>query len=77
MSIGIITGDKQTAPDLLTLEQLLSLTGWSRTTTYGRAKKNELPFPVLKVGARYYISRAAYERWLAGEPVSRDAPRPA
>jgi predicted DNA-binding transcriptional regulator AlpA len=67
MSFELATRNRQTAPDLLTLEQLISLTGWGRTATYSRARSDGLPFPVLKAGTRYYISRAAYERWLAGE----------
>ncbi len=70
MSLEVATRNRQTAPDLLTLEQLISLTGWGRTATYSRARSDGLPFPVLKAGTRYYISRAAYERWLGGERAS-------
>jgi len=73
MSIKTDIRDKPTAPDLLTLEQLISLTGWGRTAIYGRARRDGLPFPVLRVGARYYVSRAAYERWLAGEQPAKGA----
>jgi predicted DNA-binding transcriptional regulator AlpA len=53
--------------DVLTIDDLMRLTGWGRTYTYHAAKTNALPFPVLRSGRKYFISRRAYERWLAGE----------
>lgn len=57
--------------DVLTIDELMSLTGWGRTYCYSGAKTNTLPIPVLRAGRKYYVSRAAYERWLLGE--QRDA----
>lgn len=70
MSIQRCTTDSRNAPDLLTIDELIALTGWGRTATYSRARRDDLPFPVLKAGARYYISRVSYQRWLAGEHSS-------
>ena len=69
--------ETQSAPDLLTLEQVIFRTGWGRTGTYRRARSDELPFPVLKAGARYYVSRVAYEQWLAGDRFIAKAQNPA
>lgn len=70
MSMERSANHKQPAPDLLTLEELIQLTGWGRTATYSRARADQLPFPVLKAGSRYYVSRAAYQRWLDGYPTT-------
>lgn len=53
--------------DLLTLDDLIQLTGWKKTKTYEDAKAGTLPFPILRNGRRYYFSRRAYERWLEGD----------
>jgi predicted DNA-binding transcriptional regulator AlpA len=53
---------------LLTLNELMELTGWGRTYVYQGARDDTLPMPVLKAGGRYYVSRKAFERWLDGEP---------
>jgi len=55
------------ARDLLTLDDLIAITGWGKTKTYEDAKAGALPFPVLRNGRRYYFSRRAYEAWRDGE----------
>lgn len=57
--------------DLLTVDELIAVTGWGRTFTYQGAKTDSLPIPTLRSGRKYYFSRAAYERWLRGD--QRDA----
>ncbi|MGI8485412.1 MAG: helix-turn-helix transcriptional regulator [Thermomicrobiales bacterium] len=59
--------------DLLTLDDLIQLTGWKKTKTYEDAKAGTLPFPVLRNGRRYYFSRRAYEAWRDGETTSDTA----
>lgn len=59
--------------DLLTLDELIDLTGWKKTKTYEDAKAGTLPFPVLRNGRRYYFSRRAYETWRDGETTSDTA----
>lgn len=53
--------------DLLTLDDLIQLTGWKKTKTYGDARTGTLPFPALRNGRRYYFSRRAYEAWRDGQ----------
>lgn len=59
--------------DLLTLDELIQLTGWKKTKTYEDAKAGTLPFPVLRNGRRYYFSRRAYEAWRDGDTTSDSA----
>jgi predicted DNA-binding transcriptional regulator AlpA len=49
--------------ELLTLDELIALTGWGKTKTYEGARAGTLPFPALRNGRRYYFSRWAYEAW--------------
>lgn len=56
--------------DLLTLDDLIQLTGWGKTKTYEDARTGALPFPALRNGRRYYFSRRAYEAWRDGEATS-------
>ena len=56
--------------DLLTLDDLIQLTGWKKTKTYEDARTGTLPIPVLRNGRRYYFSRRAYEAWRDGEATS-------
>lgn len=49
--------------DLLTLHELIDLTGWGKTTTYERARTDSLPIPTLRNGRQYYFSRRAYEAY--------------
>lgn len=56
--------------DLLTLDELIALTGWRKTKTYEDARNGTLPFPVLRNGRRYYFSRRAYEAWRDGDATT-------
>ncbi len=56
--------------DLLTLDDLIQLTGWKKTKTYEDARTGTLPFPALRNGRRYYFSRRAYEAWRDGETTA-------
>lgn len=56
--------------DALTVEEVAARLGISRKTAYRLAATNELPAPVLRVGRRLFIGRAAFDRALAGEPVA-------
>lgn len=58
--------------DLLTLDELIQLTGWKKTKLYEDAKAGRLPFPVLRNGRRYFFSRRAYERWRDGDSTTSD-----
>jgi predicted DNA-binding transcriptional regulator AlpA len=51
---------------LMTFDELLDKTGWGRTATYQKARRDELPFRTLRCGRKLYFSRSAFERWLAG-----------
>ena len=54
--------------DGMTVEEVAARLGISLKTAYKLAAANELPAPVLRVGRRLIIGRAALDRALAGEP---------
>jgi len=50
----------------LTLDELAALERIGMTKARDLARRNAFPFPVLKLGREYRISRKAYERWRDG-----------
>ena len=55
----------------LTIDEVAARLGIDRSTAYRLAKNDCLPVPVIRLGKRMVISRAALERVLAGEPPAR------
>ena len=55
----------------MTIEEVAAALGIDRTTAYALAKEDRLPAPVIRLGRRMVVGRAALERVLAGEPVGR------
>ena len=53
----------------LTIEETAARLGIDRGTAYRLAKDDRLPVPVLRVGKRLLIGRAALDRVLAGESL--------
>ena len=62
-------------PDRLTLtiEEVAAALGIDRSTAYALAKAERLPAPVIRLGRRLVVGRAALERALAGEAAPRRA----
>ena len=56
----------------MTIEEVAAALGIDRTTAYELAKADRLPVPVLRLGRRLVVGRAAMERVLAGESVRQD-----
>ena len=52
-----------------TLGEVASLLGIGRSTAYELAQRDALPIPVIRLGRRLVVSRAALNRLLAGESV--------
>lgn len=50
----------------LTLEEVARRLGVSRSTAYDLAKRDALPVPVIRLGRRIVVSRAALDLVLAG-----------
>ncbi len=65
-TVNVQIGHLISQRDLLTLDDLIQLTGWKKTKTYEDAKNGNLPFPVLRNGRRYYFSRRATQAWRDG-----------
>jgi hypothetical protein len=61
---GETDGGRATA----TIPEFARRFGIARSTAYELAKRNALPVPVIKLGRRLVVSRAAMERLLGGEP---------
>jgi excisionase family DNA binding protein len=54
-------------PETLTVEEVAERLGIFRTLTYELAATDRLPVPVLRLGRRLLVPRAALERVLAGD----------
>lgn len=55
---------------LLTMQEVLKLTGYSsRSTIYRNVKNNKMPAPVILGGGRVRWRSSEIERWLAGLPT--------
>lgn len=52
--------------DILTMEDLCTLTGYSRSAIHGFLQTNSIPKPV-KRGKKLFFSRAAIEKWIYGK----------
>lgn len=59
--------------DTLTIEEVAFRLGINRSTAYERARRNELPVPVIRVGRRYLVSRKAYEAMMSAQHESKPA----
>lgn len=53
------------APDLMTIDELVSRLGLGKTKVNEMHLANELPFPTVRIGGRVMFSRRAYESWLS------------
>ncbi|MDP9358813.1 MAG: helix-turn-helix domain-containing protein [Chloroflexota bacterium] len=62
-----LSPDRQT----LTIEEVAAALGIDRSTAYALAKADRLPAPVIRLGRRMVVGRAALERALAGETARR------
>ncbi len=54
----------------LTIDEVAARLGIDRGTAYRLAKNDCLPVPVIRLGKRMVIGRAALDRLLAGEAVT-------
>ncbi len=54
----------------VTIDELAAKLGVDRGTAYRLARADKLPIPVIRVGRRQVVARAALERILAGERLS-------
>ena len=65
------------APDTMSIEELATILGISRTFAYTLAQRDQLPVPTIRLGRRRLISRRAVEQLLMAEPADRpDQPGP-
>jgi len=56
----------------VTVEEAARLLGIGRSLAYEAVRNGSFPVPIIRVGARYLIPRAALERLLMGEDAVRD-----
>ena len=52
------------------IDETSELLGLSRNTTFELARENKLPVPVVRVGKRLLVVRAALDRFLSGEAAA-------
>ena len=60
-------------PYVATIEEVAETLGISRSTAYAKARANELPVSVIRVGKRLMVSRAALAELLGVQFVPADA----
>jgi len=51
-----------------TIEEVARLLGINRSTCYELARYDRLPVPVIRLGKRMVLGKAALDRLLAGDP---------
>ncbi len=56
-----------------TIDEVAATLGIGRSTAYELAKSDRLPIPVIRLGRRMVVARAALDRLLAAGPESRVA----
>lgn len=56
----------------LTIDNLSARGYGSRNTLYSLAKQDKLPWPVIRIGKRFYVSRRAVEQ-LEGKPKAGES----
>jgi len=54
------------------IDEVAALLGISRNRAFVAARANTLPVPVIRVGRRMLVSRAALDRVLAGEETAAE-----
>lgn len=59
-----------TAPATYSVDEVAALLGVNRLTLYTAIRKGESPVPVIKIGRRLVVPKAALERVLQGETAS-------
>lgn len=58
---------KPRSRQLLSLEETALLLGIGRSTLYRAVHDGEVPFPVHRIGAYWYVPKAALHRFLDGQ----------
>jgi excisionase family DNA binding protein len=58
---------------LLSLDETALLLGIGRSTLYRAVKDGKVPFPVHRIGAYWYVPKAALQRFLDGTGWSEEA----
>ncbi len=61
---------------LLSVREAATLLGMDPSTLYRAVKRGEVPFPVIQLGGRLRIPRAAIDRLIDGEVSRREATEP-
>jgi excisionase family DNA binding protein len=59
------TSEQQTARRTIEIPEVATMLGIPRSTAYDLARRDALPVPVLRLGRRVMVSRAALEAVLA------------
>ena len=61
-------------PATATIGEVATSLGIARSTAYELAASDRLPFPVIRLGRRMVVARAALDRVLAGESAPGFSP---
>ena len=61
-------------PDTMTIDELARQLKINRSTAYERARLNDLPIPVIRIGRRLMVSRRAYDALMSAQkPTTSEA----
>lgn len=70
----MVFNDSTFPRETFTIEELAARLGINRSTAYERARRDELPVPVIRIGRRYLVSRKAYEAMMSAQHEPGSAP---
>ena len=61
---------------LLNLEETALVLGIGRSTIYRAVRDGHVPFPVHRIGGKWYVPKRALERFLDGEEQAQEEDEP-
>ena len=64
---------KPRSAQLLNLEETALVLGIGRSTIYRAVREGKVPFPVHRIGGKWYVPKRALQRFLDGEEAVRGA----
>jgi len=64
----------ESTPATDSVDEVAGRLGIHRLTMYSAIKRNEVPFPIIRIGRRIVVPREAFDRVMAGVTEGGDVP---